>query len=51
MKILRDLSNKGITVICTIHQPSSEIVSMFDNIILLTSGNLVFSGDFKKSIE
>lgn len=41
MKILRDLANKGITVICTIHQPSSEIVTMFDNIILLTSGNCV----------
>jgi ABC-type multidrug transport system ATPase subunit len=38
MVLLRDLARKGITVVCTVHQPSSEITAMFDNLILLCDG-------------
>mmetsp|Transcript_18077 Transcript_18077/g.14753 ORF Transcript_18077/g.14753 Transcript_18077/m.14753 type:complete len:115 (-) Transcript_18077:3-347(-) len=40
MSILSNLAKKGMTVVCTIHQPSSEITSMFDNLILLCDGRV-----------
>ena len=33
--ILKQLAMLGTTVICTIHQPSSEIFQIFDNLLLL----------------
>lgn len=34
------------TVIFTIHQPRSNIVALFDQLVLLAKGNTVYSGDF-----
>ncbi|KAG6000847.1 hypothetical protein E4U21_004948 [Claviceps maximensis] len=34
------------TVIFTIHQPRSNIVTLFDRLVLLANGNAVFSGPF-----
>lgn len=45
MSILKNLAKKGMTIICTIHQPSSEITSMFDNLILLCDGKVTYNGD------
>jgi ABC-type multidrug transport system ATPase subunit len=36
------------TVVFTIHQPRSNIVAMFDKLLLLASGRVVYSGDFAK---
>ncbi|KAJ9115056.1 hypothetical protein QFC22_005384 [Naganishia vaughanmartiniae] len=36
------------TVVFTIHQPQSNIVSMFDRLLLLAKGRMVYSGDFKQ---
>ncbi|KAF7324655.1 ABC transporter protein [Mycena kentingensis (nom. inval.)] len=36
------------TVIFTIHQPRSNIVALFDQLILLASGKLVYAGEFAK---
>ncbi|QRW17704.1 ABC transporter [Rhizoctonia solani] len=36
------------TVIFTIHQPRSNIVSMFDQLILLAQGRVVYSGEYAK---
>lgn len=44
MKSLRDLAEAGHTVVCSIHQPSSNIFQLCDDIALLASGKLVFSG-------
>lgn len=41
---LKSLANKGRTIICTIHQPRSEIWNLFDNVLLLAGGSLVYSG-------
>ena len=38
VKLLRQLSKQGITVICTLHQPSSDLIQMFDNLLLLRLG-------------
>ncbi|KAL0953121.1 hypothetical protein HGRIS_004390 [Hohenbuehelia grisea] len=39
------------TVIFTIHQPRSNIVAMFDQLVLLAQGKLVYSGEFSKCQE
>ena len=36
------------TVVFTIHQPRSNIVSLFDQLVLLAAGKLVYSGEFSK---
>ncbi|KAL2942015.1 ABC transporter G family member 15 [Bienertia sinuspersici] len=40
----------GRTVISSIHQPSSEVFALFDDLCLLSSGELVYFGDAKKAI-
>jgi len=42
---LKDLARLGCTVISTIHQPSSEVFHLFDRVLLLTSGRLIFDGN------
>eukprot|EP00341_Mesodinium_pulex_P016604 CAMPEP_0116898592 /NCGR_PEP_ID=MMETSP0467-20121206/7300_1 /TAXON_ID=283647 /ORGANISM="Mesodinium pulex, Strain SPMC105" /LENGTH=120 /DNA_ID=CAMNT_0004570845 /DNA_START=543 /DNA_END=905 /DNA_ORIENTATION=+ len=51
MTVLQDLAQQGITVICSIHQPSSEISAMFQNLILLCEGQTVYAGNAKTSLE
>lgn len=41
---LKKISQDGITVVCTIHQPSQKVFEMFDNVILLDRGEIVFIG-------
>lgn len=36
------------TVVLTIHQPRSNIVAMFDHLVLLAQGKTVYSGEFSK---
>ncbi|KAF2797711.1 hypothetical protein K505DRAFT_234933 [Melanomma pulvis-pyrius CBS 109.77] len=47
IKTLQNLARKGRTIIVTIHQPRSEIWSLFDNIILLTRGSPAYAGSAK----
>nr|QEO19117.1 white [Mesovelia mulsanti] len=42
--VLKSLALKGKTVVCTIHQPSSEVYSMFDKILLMAEGRVAFMG-------
>lgn len=44
VKTLKALSATGTTVLCTIHQPSSEIYNEFDSLLLLTMGRTAFCG-------
>jgi len=44
VKILKELSSKGKTVVCTIHQPSSEVFDIFDSTYLLAKGQVVYNG-------
>lgn len=44
MASLRDLAQAGHTVICSIHQPSSSIFNMCDDIVLLAGGRVAYSG-------
>lgn len=44
VKTLQNLARQGRTIIVTIHQPRSEIWSLFDNVILLTRGSPAYAG-------
>jgi len=44
VKLLKDLANEGCTVLCTIHQPSSEIFNVFDKCLLLSKGQMIYGG-------
>ncbi|KAI5118132.1 hypothetical protein M0805_001731 [Coniferiporia weirii] len=43
--------NYNRTVIFTIHQPRSNIVALFDQLMLLAQGRMVYSGDVSKCHE
>jgi len=47
VKTLQNLARRGRTIIITIHQPRSEIFSLFDNVILLTRGSPAYAGRAK----
>ena len=38
------MARNGKTIICTIHQPSSEVFAMFDRIMVMANGQVAFSG-------
>jgi ABC transport system ATP-binding/permease protein len=51
MDLLKELALRGALVFVVIHQPSSDIFKMFDNMIILdTGGWLIYDGDPIESI-
>ena len=44
MKAIRSIAETGRSVVCTIHQPSPEVFQLFDSILLLHAGQMVYSG-------
>mmetsp|Transcript_16907 Transcript_16907/g.28132 ORF Transcript_16907/g.28132 Transcript_16907/m.28132 type:complete len:618 (+) Transcript_16907:264-2117(+) len=44
VKTLKGLADQGCNVLCTIHQPSSEIFHTFDKLLLLHAGTALYSG-------
>ncbi|XP_050697915.1 protein scarlet-like [Eriocheir sinensis] len=51
VKILQDMAARGKTVLCTIHQPSSEIFTMFNRLLLLAEGRLAFMGSSVRALH
>lgn len=49
--VLRQLADSGRTVVATIHQPSAKIFEMFDKVLLLAEGQIVYAGDRLGSLE
>ncbi|XP_018338556.1 PREDICTED: ATP-binding cassette sub-family G member 1-like [Trachymyrmex septentrionalis] len=41
---LHDMARENCTVVCAIHQPSSQIISLFDNIMVLSRGRCMYCG-------
>ncbi|CAP36889.1 Protein CBR-WHT-6 [Caenorhabditis briggsae] len=50
IQILRGIAKTGRTIICTIHQPSSQIYQMFHRVIYLANGRTAFQGTPQESI-
>eukprot|EP00127_Corallochytrium_limacisporum_P007189 Clim_evm62s243 gene=Clim_evmTU62s243 len=47
IEVVKGICSRGTTVICTIHQPSTEVFALFDKLILLVDGRLVYQGSTK----
>jgi len=44
-------ANKNRTIALTIHQPNSDIFSLFDDLIFMVAGRLVYQGPAKDSTQ
>jgi ATP-binding cassette, subfamily G (WHITE), member 1 len=50
INLLRKLADNGHTVICTIHQPSSRMLELFDNLYAIERGQCIYQGSFKSLV-
>lgn len=48
---LRNIARDGRTVISSVHQPSSEVFALFDDLFLLSGGETVYFGEAKMAVE
>ncbi|KAI3449994.1 hypothetical protein Pfo_006659 [Paulownia fortunei] len=48
---IKNLARDGRTVISSIHQPSSEVFALFDDLYLLSGGETVYFGEAKMAIK
>jgi ABC-type multidrug transport system ATPase subunit len=44
VKLLKTVATDGAAVLCTIHQPSSEVFHIFDQVIFLKEGRILYNG-------
>lgn len=51
VQTLYDLAKKGTTILCTIHQPSSQLFDMFNNVLLLSEGRVAFTGSPQNALD
>ena len=45
VETLRKLADSGKTVISVIHQPSQHVFSLFDDLVLISEGKMMYSGE------
>jgi ABC-type multidrug transport system ATPase subunit len=48
VECMKQLARQGKTIICTIHQPSSEVFEKFDRLCLLAEGRLAYIGNLSE---
>lgn len=51
VQVLKAMAQTGKTVICTVHQPSSELYAMFDKLLLMAEGRVAFLGTPEEAQE
>ncbi|KAK1932434.1 ABC transporter G family member 9 [Phytophthora citrophthora] len=51
IKQLQQIARDGRTVLATIHQPSSEVFAIFDQLYLLSDGSPVYQGKASQSVD
>ncbi len=47
----RSLTRQGKSIVCTIHQPSSEVFELFDRVLLMAEGNMAYLGDIERCYD
>jgi ABC-type multidrug transport system ATPase subunit len=51
IEILKGQTNDGLTVVTTVHSPSSFIFSQFDSLIVLDEGRVFYRGEAKNLVQ
>ncbi|XP_077241693.1 ABC transporter G family member 15-like [Tasmannia lanceolata] len=51
IQTLRTIAHDGRTIISSIHQPSSEVFALFDDLFLLSGGQTVYFGEAKLATQ
>ncbi|KAL7751154.1 hypothetical protein RI367_003359 [Sorochytrium milnesiophthora] len=51
VKLLKDLAVSGRTIIATLHQPSSEIFHLIDDLCIMSQGEIMYYGEAKQAIS
>ncbi len=51
MEVLRRLARSGRTVVSTIHQPNSDITALFDDLLVLAAGHVVYLGPWSGAVD
>ncbi|XP_054160832.1 protein white-like [Oppia nitens] len=44
VQVMKQMASNGRTVICTIHQPSSQVFKLFEQLLLIADGRVAFMG-------
>ena len=44
MRLMRQQAERGMSILATIHQPSSELFMLFDRVIVLSEGHTIYNG-------
>lgn len=47
----REARERNMTILCTIHQPSADIFTAFDRLLLLQEGHEIYQGNIKSEIQ
>ena len=51
IEVLKELAGSGRTVVSTIHQPNSDIYEMFDKLMLLAGGKVLYHNDSNSAVD
>ncbi|XP_057982256.1 ABC transporter G family member 15-like [Malania oleifera] len=51
IKALKNIASDGKIVVCSVHQPSSELFNLFDDLFLLSGGEAVYFGEAKMAVK
>ncbi|XP_033213034.1 ATP-binding cassette sub-family G member 1-like isoform X2 [Belonocnema kinseyi] len=49
--LLHSLAQSDCTIVCSVHQPSSQLISQFDDIFVLSQGRCLYCGPREKIVE
>ncbi|KAK0598028.1 hypothetical protein LWI29_030873 [Acer saccharum] len=49
--VLNSIAHDGRIVVCSVHQPSSHLFDLFDDLLLLSNGETIYFGDAKLAVK
>lgn len=49
--VLKQMARRGRCILCTVHQPSSELFAMFNHVLILSAGRTAFMGTTKDCLQ